>query len=277
MPRDVRPAHGSTAARLGASSSAPLLDSAPVQVRLFAVAGQLLRGLVLVGLFVLTAYSSFSFWVRRGATAVPELVGRSEEDARALLVEHGLTMRLADFARFSPDVAAGHVYETRPPAGSLVKRGAEIETVLSRGEQRVFVPDLGGKSPAAARLTLDAEGLTEGANLEVFSRRGASGTVVGQDPPPGVEVLAGAAVTTLVARAEADAAWVMPDLVSRRYEPVRASLEAHGFRFGNVAVEPYEGALPGTILRQVPPPGHPLRREDAISLVVSGERRGVSP
>jgi beta-lactam-binding protein with PASTA domain len=248
-----------------------------VRVRLLAVAGRLLRGSLLLGLFVLTAYFSFNLWVRRGATAVPELTGRSEAEAREALVERGLALRVADFGRFSADVPAGHVFETRPAGGSFVKRGAEVEVVLSRGEQRVFVPDLGGKSPAAARLTLEAEGLAEGARLEIFSRRGPAGTVVGQDPPPGVEVLAGAAVTTLVARAGADDAWVMPDLVTRRYEPVRASLEAQGFRFGSVAIEPYEGAFAGTILRQTPPPGHPVRRGDAISLVVSGDPRSVGP
>jgi len=245
--------------------------------RLLAVARRLAQLFVLGTLFVVSAYLAFSFWVRRGATAVPAVVGASEEAARATLLEHGLAFRLADFGRFSDQIREGHVYETRPAAGSYVKRGAEVEVVLSRGEQRVVVPDLTGKARTAARLTLEGEGLAEGATLEVFSTRGPAGTVVAQDPSPGVEALAGTPVTLLVARAASAPAWVMPDLVARRYEPVRASLEAGGFRFGSVAVEPYEGALPGTILRQTPPPGHPLRREDAISLVVSGERRGAAP
>lgn len=246
-------------------------------VRLLAVAGRLFRGLALLFLFVLTAYLSFNLWVRRGATAVPELAGRGEDEARARLVEHGLGFRLADFGRFSDEVPAGLVLESRPAAGSFVKRGAEIEVVMSRGEHRVAVPDLGGKSRAAARLTLEGEGLTAGATLEVLSDRGPAGTVIGQSPTPGREVPAGAPVTLLVAREGASPAWVMPDLVARRYEPVRATLEAQGFRFGNVAVEPYEGAVAGTILRQTPSPGHPLRREDAISVVVSGEHRGALP
>jgi len=241
------------------------------------VAGRLLRGLALVALFVLTSYLAFSFWVRRGAIAVPALVGLSEEAARATLDERGLTFHVADFGSFSDEIAVGHVLETRPAGGSLVKRGAEIEIVLSRGEHRVAVPDLGGRSLTAARVTIESEGLAEGARLEVFSTRGPAGTVIGQDPAPGLEVAAGTPVALLVARAGSAPAWVMPDLVSRRYEPVRASLEAGGFRFGNVAIEPYEGALAGTILRQTPLPGHPLRRDDAISLVVAGERRGVAP
>jgi serine/threonine-protein kinase len=248
-----------------------------VRRRLLAVAGNLLGALLLAVLFVVTSYLSFNLWVRRGATAVPDLAGLGEAEARAVLVEHGLGFRRADFERFSDRVPAGDVLESRPAAGSYVKRGAEIEVVLSRGEHRVVVPDLAGKSRAAARLTLEGQGLAEGATLEIYSARGPAGTVVGQDPPVGREVAAGAPVVLLVARDGSSPAWVMPDLVARRYEPVRAALEAQGFRFGSVAVEPYEGAVAGTILRQTPPPGHPLRRADAISLVVAGESGSVGP
>ena len=49
----------------------------------------------------------------------------------------------------------------------------------------------------------------------------------------------------------------------------RRRFEAAGFRFGAVTFEPYEGISEGTILRQGPLPGHPLRRSDALSLVVA--------
>ena len=41
---------------------------------------------------------------------------------------------------------------------------------------------------------------------------------------------------------------------------------------GTVKFEPYEGILDGTILRQTPLPGHPLRRRDVISLVVAASQ-----
>jgi len=222
---------------------------------------------------VTSAYLSFNYWVRRGVTAIPDARGLGEDEARAMLGQAGLVGRRADVQRFSAEVPAGKVLESRPAAGSLVKRGAEVELVLSRGEERIRVPDLGGKALAAARLTLEGEGLAVGANLSIYSGRGPAGTVVGQDPAPGTELGAGDSVQLLVAREELRPAWVMPDLVARRYEPVRARLQAEGFRFGGVTFEPYEGVASGTILRQSPAPGHRLGRGDAISLVVAGETR----
>jgi len=165
---------------------------------------------------VTSAYLSFSYWVRRGVTAIPDARGLVEDEARALLGAAGLIGRRADVPRFSAEVAAGRVLESRPAAGSLVKRGAEIELVLSRGEERIRVPDLGGKALTAARLTLEGEGLSVGTALAIYSSRGPAGTVVGQEPGPGTELGGRDPVHLLVAREELRPAWVMPDLVTPR-------------------------------------------------------------
>jgi len=242
--------------------------------RLLGIAGHLARALLLFAAFVVSAYLAFNYWVRRGVTPIPDIVTHSESEAREMLAQSGLAAHIAEARRFDAAIPAGAVVETRPRVGSLVKRGAEVEVVLSLGARRIVVPDLVGKSLSAARLTLEGDGLLVGATLSARAPRAESGTVVAQDPPAGTELPDETAVALVVAQAESSPAWVMPDLVARRYEPVRAHLEAGGFRFGAVAYEPYEGVFPGTILRQSPQPGHPLHRQDSISLVVSAELSG---
>lgn len=244
--------------------------------RLLRISARLARALFFLVIFVISGYLAFSAWIRRGVTAVPQLAGLTEEEARSVLSGKGLSFRVAEAGRWSSNVPAGSILESRPAAGGAVKQGAEIELVLSRGPQRIIVPDLTGKAASAARLTLEGEGLVAGTTLAVYSSRGPAGTVVGQDPAPGAELGGGAGVTLLVALEGAPPAWVMPDLVSRRYEPVRASLEGSGFRFASVTFEPYEGVPSGTILRQAPLAGHPLHRSDSIALVVAGSA-GATP
>jgi beta-lactam-binding protein with PASTA domain len=245
--------------------------------RLLALLGRLARGLVLFLLFVASAYLSFNVWVRRGATAVPDLSGLDEAEARELLTDNGLVLRLAEAGRWSAELEAGRVIQTRPGAGSYVKRGAEIEAVLSLGARRISLPDLSGKALSAARLTLENEGLAVGTVLSIFTERGSAGVVVGQEPSPGTELAPGATIALLVALDPSPEAWVMPDLVAKSYEPSRSALEAQGFRFGSVTFEPYEGVSSGVVLRQAPLPGHPVRRADAISLVVAAEPAGALP
>jgi beta-lactam-binding protein with PASTA domain len=67
----------------------------------------------------------------------------------------------------------------------------------------------------------------------------------------------------------------MPHLISRSYAEVRAGLEQQGFRFGRVTFERYEGIAAGTVLRQYPLAGHPLRRSEAISLAVVADPDGL--
>jgi serine/threonine-protein kinase len=237
--------------------------------RLLSVAVRAAFGVFLLGVFAASAYVAFNQWVRRGATRVPDLAGLGEDEAARQLADHGLGFRRAEAGRWSEERPLGRVIETRPRAGSLVKRGATIEAVLSLGARRVTVPELAGKATPAAQLTLRGEGLESGAILSVYAAAGSPGSVVGQDPPAGAAVPAGTAVDLLVAVEAAGATFVMPDLVYRRYDAVRGSYEAAGFRFGAVSFEPYEGVAEGTVLRQSPLPGHPLRRTDAIALAVA--------
>ncbi len=183
-----------------------------------------------MAVFVASAYLSFNLFVRRGAMTVPELAGLTAEEASRLLSDQGLRFRAAEPAgRWNAEVAEGRVIETRPRAGGFVKRDT----------------------------------------LAIASSAGEPGTIVGQDPPPGASVPAGTRVDLLIAQDAPADAYVMPDLVYRRYEPVRGYFERGGFRMGAVKFEPYEGISDGTILRQNPLPGHPLRRRDVISLVVA--------
>ncbi len=225
---------------------------------------------MLLAVFGVTAYLSFNLYIRRGAMTVPELAGLTAEEASRLLADQGLLLRAAEPAgRWDADVAEGRVIETRPRAGGFVKRGSAVEVVLSLGVRQASVPNLVGQQMTAAQLTVQSEGLVLGDTLAIASSAGEPGTIVGQDPAAGASVAAGTRIDLLVALDAPADTFVMPDLIYRRYEPVRRHFEDGGFRLGAVKFEPYEGISDGTILRQNPLPGHPLRRRDVISLVVA--------
>lgn len=233
-------------------------------------------GVGLLFVFVAAAYTSFSLFVRRGVTAVPEVVGLPLATAEQALADQGLVM-VHDEAhdRFSDAMAVGRVLEQKPGAGSLAKRGGSVSVVLSRGRQLVSVPDLRGEVAAAAGIGLAAAGLSLGPTARVVSVRGGVGTVVDQDPPPGAAVDRGSPVRIFVASGSLAGTFVMPDLVNRDYRGVRDFFEGRGFRVGRIKFEPYEGVRDSVVLRQFPLPGHPLHRGDVISLVVAAAEGGA--
>lgn len=239
--------------------------------RLFRGLGFLAYAAVILVVFGLAAYTSFSLFVRSGVTTVPSVVGMTRSDAAAVLADQGLTVRNSEGdGRYDDKVPAGKIARQNPDPRTLVKRGRPVTVVLSKGPQRAEVPELYGKTLPAAQAAISGAGLGLGRILGAFaSNREAAGSVLEQDPDPGASVAPATGVDLLLAMNAPGDRYVMPDLVYRDYELVRPYFERLGFKFGNVKFERYEGVAAGVILRQFPLPGHPVSREDSISLVVA--------
>jgi serine/threonine-protein kinase len=237
--------------------------------RLLRFAGWLAGAAVLLFLFVASGYLSFSRFVRSGGTEVPDLVGLAVEQATEAASGSGLKFRSReDSERYDDVVPPGHVLSQSPPAGSLVKRGARVDVILSLGPQLMEVPDVRGVALQAAQVTLAAAGLAVGRTAAVHTVRAEPRTVFEQYPHPGERVAGSSSVDLYLATSSRAGTFLMPDLIYRDYDVVRRFFEAREFRLGSVKFEPYESVAPGIVLRQFPLPGHPLRRQDVISLVV---------
>ncbi len=246
---------------------------------------KLLRGLgclsylgVLGVIFGLVSYLAFSLFIRRGDTPTPDLYGLAEVEARALLADQGLGLDwTGEDDRFDDEVETSHVLLQRPKAGTLVKRGSRISVILSRGPQHITAPSVLGAAPQAAQVTLAAAGLDLGRMLNIYAEEGESGTVVAQWPEPGTSLERNGQVDLFVSQGSSVETFLMPDLVYRHFDPVRRAFEARGFRLGRVSYVIYDGLTPGTVVRQFPLAGHPLRQGDVISLgVVAGEEEGAT-
>ncbi|MEM9554956.1 MAG: PASTA domain-containing protein [Acidobacteriota bacterium] len=236
---------------------------------------RLLRGFGCLGyltvlgtLFGIVSYIAFSLFVRGGVTATPDLYGMEETDAASLLADQGLDVDWADEPRYDENVPKGHVMDQDPSPGVYVKREKAVVLTLSRGPRRIAVPALAGQAVQAAQVSLAAAGLTLGRTYDVYAESGLLGVVVDQAPAPGELVEVDAPVDLFLSIDATGEVYIMPDLVKRSYDSVRGFFEARGFRIGRVGYQTYDGVEPGTVLRQFPVAGHPLRRGDVISLDV---------
>jgi eukaryotic-like serine/threonine-protein kinase len=243
------------------------MSAIPKIVRLLIYLGY---GLVILLVFGLAAYTSFSLFVRSGVTTVPVVEGLPRGEAAARLADQGLRLRgVENEGRYSEKVPVGHVVRQNPDARTLVKRGSGVTVVLSKGPQRATVPELGGKPLPEVQATLSGSGLTVGRLLGAFSRTAATGSVMSSDPAQGAEIPPSTPVNVLLSLNVPAERYIMPELVYRNYESVRPLFEQRGFTFGSVKYERYEGVAAGVILRQFPLPGHQVTKQDNISLVVA--------
>ncbi len=179
---------------------------------------------------------------------MPDLAGKSVDEATALAAERGLRI-VVDSAKasFSGEIPAHRVKGQSPAAGMAVKAGQELRAFLSLGPEIIQTPDLGGQTPRTAALALTRAGLAEGV-VSAVRLPGPAG-VVAQGVVPGASAEPDTPVDLLVNRGPGEVLYVMPDLIGRDFERVRLAFEARGFRLGGVREQPYEGAAAGAILR----------------------------
>jgi eukaryotic-like serine/threonine-protein kinase len=204
--------------------------------------------------------------VRSREVPVPDLAGRSLNDASALLADAGLTLRVEERRRVDPKVPAGHVIGQDPAPGSKLRTSRGVRVYVSAGAHASTVPDLVDEGERAAAIQLEQNQITLARVAEIRSARYPLNAVVAQDPPASA---AAAAVTLLVNRGERGTTYVMPDLIGLNGDRAAEWLRASGFRVSVVGQHPYPGVPAGIVLRQNPQPGFQVSPGDPIALEVS--------
>ena len=128
-------------------------------------------------------------------TRVPVLVGVQRSVAVQQIRARGLDPAVSEERSSAP---AGEVIHQSPPAGSELPRGSTVSIVVSRGEQKVTVPNVIGKQRAGAVGTLRRAGLEPVVHEEETEVPDQIGRVTDQFPPPGLEVERGTEVALVV-------------------------------------------------------------------------------
>lgn len=230
--------------------------------------------MLLAGVLATATWLSFTRFVAGKSLKVPNFTNLTVEEAETVAAERGLDVEV-DSSRegFDDKVAAHRVRTQMPAADTAVKGGQTIRIALSLGPRAVRMPDLTGLSSRAASLAVAKAGLKDAAVASV--RLPGPPGVVAQGIAPGSIAPPDSPVDLLVNRGMPDVAWVMPDLIGRDFERVRAGFEERGFRIGGVKSQVYEGAANRAILRQFPLAGSPVTRRDALSFVIAAPEGGT--
>ena len=123
---------------------------------------------------------------------IPDVTGMSEDDAKKTLEDAGLKKGKVS-QDYSDSVDKGKVISSSPIAGaSGYSKGDSVDLTVSKGPEKVAVPDVTGKSEDEAKKTLEDAGL----KVEVNRRLGGPfGTVRSTDPAPGSSVKSDSKVT----------------------------------------------------------------------------------
>jgi beta-lactam-binding protein with PASTA domain len=171
---------------------------------------------------------------------VPNVVGKREGSAVAEMNRRGLVSRVQTRPSSLP---AGTVFAEHPAAGSRVTRGSAV-TLETSAASVVVVPNVVGKTAAAAVSALRAKGLTVQTSTVTTSKP--NGTVVSQSPASGSKVAKGSTAVIRVSRGLVQ----VPDVVGQSRPTALAAIRGAGLVPTAVSVPSTQPR--GTIVAQHP-------------------------
>ena len=237
----------------------------PFKTRVWSAGKLLLLGGALLLTYVLFAFVAMRFALKTREVSVPDIAGKTVNEARTVLAEAGLNLRVEEGRRIDPKVPAGQVLAQEPRPGVRTRGERSIKVWISAGPRAMITPALIGESERTAQLRLQQEGLELTAVSEIRSAD-YSAAVVAQTPPPKTSAVQ---ISLLVNRGESGATFVMPDLIGVNGDRSADLLRARGFRVAVVGDHPYPGVPAGVVLRQNPQAGFQISPGEPISLEVS--------
>jgi len=139
-----------------------------------------------------------------GDLVVPNVEGQLASAATQLLTTAPYNFVVTTVDEVSETVEVGRVLRTEPEIGSPIGNGAPITLVVSKGSNRVAVPQVEGLTDAEAQSALSIAGLTWDVRFQnVPENDPSAGRVISQSPRAGENVAPGSKVSLVVGRSTA--------------------------------------------------------------------------
>lgn len=204
-------------------------------------------------------------------TKVPNLLGKTEAEAKSQLSAAGLGVKRVD-RKFSAAFDKGTVMNTDPAGGKRIRGNGAVTLTVSRGPEVIMVPDLKGKPLEAAKAELTSAGLTPGAVTQAFSQDVAQGSVISTDPGGGQK----RALDTLVAMVVSKGRPVpVPRVTGTSLDQARSTLEGLGLKVETAPEQVNSPSPAGTVANQSIGAGTQAAAGDTVTLTVSKGPRQI--
>ena len=203
-----------------------------------------------------------------GTVKVPDLLGKTENEAQQLLRDSGLGYKYLGETS-SDEYSAGQIAGQDTAAGSIVKKNTRIGYTLSIGSaQALTVPDLTNKSQSDAEKALTSIGLLVSVDNTRYSDDVISGNVITTNPGAGSSVHEGDTVTIYVSQGQNSQSVQVPD-TRGKYKDDAVTILSNSGLYVYVASEPSDTVDANLVIRQDIAPGSSVQTGSAITITVS--------
>ncbi|MDX3238392.1 Stk1 family PASTA domain-containing Ser/Thr kinase [Streptomyces sp. ME03-5709C] len=198
-----------------------------------------------------------------GSLTVPQFVGDTKSEAEERAANGGLTIAFGESV-FCADQPKDKVCKQSAEVNSKIPKDQTVTLQLSKGTEKVEVPDVTGDSFDEAESKLKEQGFEVDKQSKTSSEK--EGTVLKQDPEGGAKRDKGTTITLTVAVAPEEV--TIRDVSNKSEAEARQILQADGLKVTTTEEESADHAQ-GTVIRTDPTAGSTVKAGQTVTLVIA--------
>ena len=197
--------------------------------------------------------------------AIPSLAGMSQTQAATAVAELGLKIGEVQEV-FSEDVPKGKVITSDPAGGGRVEVAGEVLLLVSKGKDRIEVPELVGLTVEEAAAALKSKNLKVGRVSEKFSDTFEAGLLINGNPVSGTPVRKDSSVDLIISKGLEQVE--LTNFQGKTSDQAQSELTAAGLIVSSKYE--YSDSIPiGTVISQTPSDVSTVGKGEKIELVIS--------
>jgi len=165
--------------------------------------GRLTAAVIVLGVLFLIGLSLYfvkDFAAVPDDVQVPNLIGKTFDDAKRTAGQQHFTLVLSQASDYSDTMPENQIYRQDPPPGRTIKAEKEVVVFCSLGPRLLSIPPIVGTTQDYATRALQQASLPLGDIAQEYSDRVAAGIVIRQTPEGGSKVARNTAVNFTVSK-----------------------------------------------------------------------------
>jgi len=230
-------------------------------------------GVIIIAIALLGLFSGMVFMVGGNLfgkeVVVPDLVGKNINEANEELTRMKLSLSVKEEKQFSDTYEKDEVMYQEPGKGEKVKEGRKIYVILSKGSEKIVVPQVENRKLSEAEIILRNEGFEIGSVEPIFDDKFEEGYIISQDPEGGSKVPKNSKINLMVSKGKTPAKIAMPDLLGRTLEEAQKILQDSKLVLGDTKRQDSNEYYSNQVMEQDTAEGVMVEEGTTVKLVIS--------
>ena len=223
------------------------------------------RAIALLIVLTIVAASWYKISGPGNKIAIPSLAGMTQKQAAKTVAELGLSVDVTEKV-FSEDVPIGKVITSDPAGGGRVAIAGTVHLIISKGKERLEVPELVGLTIELATAALNEKNLKIGRVTEKYSPTLEAGLLIDGNPASGSEVRKDSTVDLIVSKGIEQVE--LANFQGKTSDQAQSELTAAGLIVSSKYE--YSDTIPvGTVISQTPSDVATVGKGEKVLLIIS--------